>query len=211
MSLASRWDERIVPRLVDRALDDRLTHRWRRAATAPAFGVVLDIGFGSGRNLPFFDSEVEVVLAVEPSDLAWERSADLRAASPIEVQRIGLDGAAIALADQSVDTAVTTWTLCTIPDVTAALGEIRRVLRPGGLFRFAEHSLAPDPAPARWAHRLQPAWGRLAGGCHLTRDAPALVAEAGFDVEVERADYATPSRLSRPFGWFVTGAATVSA
>ncbi|WP_040320258.1 class I SAM-dependent methyltransferase [Aeromicrobium marinum] len=209
MGLAEQWDRHVVPRLVDVALNDRMTHRWRESVAAGARGTVLDVGFGSGRNLPFLDpAVVDRVLVVEPSDVAWERSAAARRAFGRPVERVGLDGAALDLAADSVDTAVTTWTLCTIPDVTSALAEMARVVRPGGTLRFAEHSLAPDAGPRRTARRIQPVWGRLAGGCHLTRDIPRLVADAGYEVTLTQTRYATPLRATRFSSWFVTGSAT---
>ena len=170
-------------------------------------GDVLEIGFGSGSNLPHYGDGVASVLAVEPSDRAWDlaqtRIADFRR----PVQRIGLDGAHLDLPDASVDAVVSTWTMCTIPDLTAALAEVRRVLRPGGCLHFVEHSLAPTSRVAGVQRWIQPGWGRVAGGCHLDRDIPTLLSKAGYAVPDLKQRYVSALWPARPFGWFVTGSA----
>lgn len=207
MRFRERWNERVVPRLVDVALDKRISAGWRDLATADLGGKVLELGFGSGLNLDHYGPKVRSVLAVEPSELAWSRAREPIARFGRPVERIGVDGARVALPDISVDAVVSTWTMCTIPDLTAALAEVRRVLRPEGTFSFVEHSLAPTPRVATVQHRLQPWWGSLAGGCHLDRDIPAHVLAAGFEVPDLMQRYAASSVLARPFGWFVSGRA----
>lgn len=210
MAPSSWWTEQVVPRAVDVALSERATHPWRETVCGGAAGVVLDVGFGSGRNLSHYPAAVSEVLAVEPSDVAWAKAAERLARFGRPVRRVATDAARLPLADGSVDTAVTTWTMCVIPDLETALAEVRRVLRPGGSLRFVEHSLAPEPVVRRVQHGLQPVWGPLAGGCHLNRDLPALVSAAGFTLgELERR-YVSRVWPVRPFGWFVTGAATPS-
>jgi ubiquinone/menaquinone biosynthesis C-methylase UbiE len=145
-------------------------------------GEVLEIGFGSGLNLPFYPDTVTRVAAVEPSDVGWRLASKRLAAARVPVERAGLDGQSLPFADDSFDAAVSTWTLCTIPDVARALVEIRRVLKPGAPFRFVEHGLAPDPGVQKWQHRLEPMQKRIAGGCHLTRPIVDLLTTAGFDV-----------------------------
>ena len=200
------WEARALPRLVDLVLADDGARRYRDRATAGLAGVVVELGFGSGRNLPHYPGSVERVLAVEPSDLAWERAAERVAGFGRPVERVGPDGASLPLPDTSVDAVVSTWTLCTVPEVEAALAEARRVLRPGGELRFVEHALAPDPVVRRTQRAVQPVWGAFAGGCHLDRDLPALLADAGFDVDVADARYVTPWP-ARAWGWFVHGTA----
>ncbi|MHB8718417.1 MAG: class I SAM-dependent methyltransferase [Candidatus Dormibacteria bacterium] len=143
-------------------------------------GEVLEVGFGSGLNVPHYPAAVSRVLAVEPADVAWRMARRRVARSPVPIDRVGLDGQALALEDASVDHVLMTWTLCTIPDAGAALAEMRRVLRPGGRLHFAEHGLAADPAVARWQHRLTPLQRRLAGGCHLDRPIADLIEAAGL-------------------------------
>ncbi len=202
------WNDRILPRLVELSLNQRVTGRWRARVCAGVFGDVLELGFGSGPNLRHYGDEVERVLAVEPTELAWRRAQPAVETFGRPVERIGLDGARVDLPDESVDAVVTTYTMCTIPDLTAALAQARRVLRPGGALHFVEHGLSPDAGVAAWQHRLQPVWGRVAGGCHLDRDIPALVAEAGFTLDAVESSYAEEAALARPFQWVTIGRAT---
>ncbi|HET7762493.1 MAG TPA: class I SAM-dependent methyltransferase [Phycicoccus sp.] len=200
------WEDRALPRLVDVVLTDATAGGWRRAVTAGLSGDVVELGFGSGRNLPHYPAAVHRVLAVEPADLAWERARERVGAFGRTVERVGLDGADLPLEDASVDAVVTTWTLCTIPDLGAALAEARRVLRPGGTMRFVEHALAPGGLTRSAQRRLQPLWGPVAGGCHLDRDLPSLLDAAGFAVELDHAGFVVPGPM-RPWGWFVLGTA----
>ena len=214
MTLRRIYDDHLFPRLVDLTLTDPLVGSWRRAACAGLGGDVVEFGFGSGRNLPHYPGRVRTVAAVEPSDTAWKQ-ADGRigefARRGGRVQRVGLDAARLDLPDGSADAVVSTWTLCSIADLGAALREARRVLRPGGQLRYVEHSLAPDASVAQWQRRLQPAWGHVAGGCHLDRDIPALLIDAGFRLTDTRERYVSAVPGSRVVGWFVTGAALPSA
>ena len=146
-------------------------------------GRVVEIGFGSGFNVPLYPSGVTRVLAVEPSATAWRMASKRISSAGIPVEQVGLDGQSIPLDDASCDGALCTFSLCTIPDPAAALAEGRRVLRPGGRFHFLEHALAPDPGVASFQRRVEPLQKRLADGCHLTRDPVALVRDAGFSIE----------------------------
>ncbi len=172
--------DRVLPRIINTACGMKSVEPLRRRVCAGLHGRVVEIGFGSGHNVPLYPSAVTEVVAVEPSDLAWRLSAERRAASRVPIERVGLDGQALPLADDSCDTAVSTWTLCTVPDAPAALGELRRVLKPGGTLCFVEHGLAPDDAVQRWQHRLEPLQKRVFGGCHLTRRITDLLEDAGF-------------------------------
>jgi ubiquinone/menaquinone biosynthesis C-methylase UbiE len=145
-------------------------------------GEVVEIGFGSGHNVPFYPSAISAVSAVEPADLGWKLAAERVLASPVPVRRSGLDGQALGFPDGSYDAALSTWSLCTIPDPVAALREVRRVLKPGGFLRFLEHGLAPDEPVRRWQRRLNPLEMALTGGCHFTRQIPDLLQEAGFTI-----------------------------
>jgi len=165
-------------------------------------GRVVEIGFGSGHNLPLLPDTVERLEAVEPSVLAWELAASRRAASGAAVVQAGLDGRRLDLPDASCDAALCTFTLCTVPDPRAALAEVRRVLKPGGRLHLLEHGLSPDRRVARWQRRLDPLEQRLAGGCHLTRDPVAMVREAGFTSDwVEQAYGPGP----KPWMWLTVG------
>ena len=206
MGVRTWWEERVLPRAVDATLTDVTAGSWRRTTTAGLHGDVLELGFGSGRNLPYYPPEVSRVLAVEPADLAWERARGRRDAFGRPVERVGLDGASLPVPDASVDAVVSTWTLCTIPELDAALAEAQRVLRPGGELRFVEHSIAPGGLTRRVQQGVQPVWGRFAGGCHLDRDITGRLTDAGFRVGLDHAGYVVP-HVMRPWGWFVHGRA----
>jgi SAM-dependent methyltransferase len=176
------YGERVLPRIIDLTCGLKGLRPHRERVCAGLHGRVLELGFGSGLNVPFYPDAVVAVAAVEPADLGWELAAERVAASSVPIERVGLDGQTVPLPDASCDSALSTWTLCTIPDVAAALREVRRILRPGGTFHFVEHGLAPDEQVRRWQHRLEPVQKRIAGGCHLTRPIADLLADAGFTV-----------------------------
>ena len=203
------WTERVVPRLADRSLSMPDIGRLRAVALSGLHGRVLEIGFGSGLNVPHYPAAVTQVDAVEPSDLAWEMSARRRAGSPVTIERTGLDGQRLAAADGQYDAVLSTFTLCTIPDVERALREVRRVLRADGMFHFLEHGLAPDHRVARWQRRLDPWQRRLAGGCHLDRDIPRLVGSHLRVESVTTASLAGPA-VSKPWTHGFVGTAICS-
>jgi SAM-dependent methyltransferase len=181
------WAERILPRLVDRALSTDEVNARRQLACQGLHGRVLEVGFGSGLNLRYYPEGVSEVLAVEPSDLAWRLARPRIERLRIPIRRAGLDGERLDVADGSVDTALSTYTLCTIPDVRVALLEVKRVLRPGGRLNFVEHGLAPEASVQRWQRRIHPLHSRLAGGCHLDRPIDRLILAAGFSLpEIDR-------------------------
>lgn len=177
------YDDQVLPRVIDVALGNKRMGKLRRRALAGLSGTVLEIGFGSGTNVPYYPPAVELVYAVDPALVGRKLAAKRLAASTVTVEFLDLDGTSIPLGDASVDSAVSTWTLCTIPDVDAALREVRRILRPGCRFVFLEHGLSDDPKIARRQHRFNPIQNRIAGGCNIDRDPRALVAAAGFDIE----------------------------
>ena len=193
------WGDHVVPRLVDRALRTSEIGELRVAACAPLRGRVLELGFGSGLNIPCYPTAVTSVAAVEPSDVGWRLSERRRARSAAPIERRGLDGPRLDESDASYDAVLSTFTLCTIPDPVAALGELRRVLRPDGVLCLLEHGLAPDARVAAWQHRLDGVQQRLAGGCHLTRDMPQLVRAAGFETTRLETSYLEGPALARPW------------
>jgi ubiquinone/menaquinone biosynthesis C-methylase UbiE len=177
------YTDHVVPRLVHWALQGGEIEDLRARAVSGLAGTVLEVGFGSGLNLLHYPASVERLWAVEPSDVAWRMARQAIARVPFPVERTGSTAEAIPLPDDAADAAVSTFTLCTVPDVERALAEIRRVLRPGGAFRFVEHGRTAEPRIARWQDRLTPIQKRLAGGCHLNREIDRLVWEAGFRLE----------------------------
>ena len=177
------YAEQVLPRIINLACGMAPGDPLRARVCAGLVGEVVEIGFGSGLNVPFYGSAVTSVAAIEPSDVGWNLAAKRLAASPIRVERSGLDGQSLPFEDDTFDSAVSAWTMCTIPDLPTALAELRRVLRPGGTLHFVEHGLAPDPSVVRWQHRLEPLQKRLFGGCHLTRQIVDLVEAAGFTVK----------------------------
>lgn len=169
------YEDRVLPRIMDRLTGSSGFDALRRDVTAGLHGLVLEIGFGSGTNIAFLPDAVTKVLAVDPAVIGRDMAARRIERRGIPVEFVGLDGAAIDLPDASVDTALSTLTLCTIPDVEAALVEVARVLKPGGTFHFFEHGRAPGPSTRRWQDRLTPLQKFVAGGCHLNRDITALI------------------------------------
>jgi ubiquinone/menaquinone biosynthesis C-methylase UbiE len=177
------YEREVLPRVVDVALRGKQLDALRARVSARLAGEVLEIGFGSGRNVPHYPASVTRVRAVDPALVGRKLAANRVAASTVPVEYVGLDGERLPVEDASIDHVLTTWTLCTIPDVDRALEEIERVLRPGGSLQFLEHGRAPDVSVRRWQDRLTPMQRHLAGGCHLNRAIDELVAGAGLHIE----------------------------
>ena len=176
------YGDQILPRAIDLALRGGEFAGPRARVAAGLEGEVLEIGFGSGLNIPYYPAGLKRVRAVDPAAAGRKLAARRAAACPVPIEYIGADAEALPVGDASVDHVLSTWTLCTIPDANRALAEIRRVLRPGGAFRFVEHGLAPDARVARRQQRLTPLQRRAFGGCHLDRRIDQLVAAAGLEL-----------------------------
>ncbi|KGM39061.1 phospholipid methyltransferase [Aquabacterium sp. NJ1] len=186
MSDESWYDRHVLPYLIDMACGIRPVARQREKVVPLAQGRVLEIGIGTGLNIPFYDkARVARITGVDPAlrmhGLAQKRIAQ----AGLDVDLIGLSAERLPVEDASFDTVVCTYTLCTIPDPAAALAEMRRVLKPGGKLLFSEHGRAPDANVSKWQTRLQPYWSKLAGGCMLDRDVPFLLRDAGFQSDVQ--------------------------
>ena len=202
------YREQVLPRLVEVACGGAQMERWRAHAADGLTGTIVEIGFGSGLNVPIYPAEVTEVLAVEPALVARDRAAGRIAASHAEVRHVGLDGQRLPIDDDACDGALSTFTLCTIPDVGAALAELRRVLRPGGRLHVLEHGISPDAGVARWQRRLDPIQHRVADGCHLTRDPIELLEGAGFEIVSSNSRY---GKGPKPWTWMTTAVAEAPA
>ncbi|WP_123629918.1 methyltransferase domain-containing protein [Salinisphaera orenii] len=175
------YNDVVLPRLCHMAMRNRHFAPYRRRVLSGTQGEVLEIGIGSGLNLPFYGPHVRAIHGLEPSPQLVRIARRAAEHSAGRVTLIEGSAEAIPFDDKSLDTIVTTWTLCSIPHAGRALAEVRRVLKPGGQLLFVEHGLGPDATVAQWQHRLTPLWSQVSGGCHLDRPIQALIAQAGFD------------------------------
>ena len=186
----SFYADRVLPHLTNLACGSKHARKQRERVVPRAYGDVLEIGFGSGLNLPHYDRDkVRRVFGLEPSAGMRRLAAKRIAAAGIEVEFIDLPGEELPLDDNAVDSIVVTYTLCTIPDAVTALRAMRRVLKPGGHLFYCEHGRAPDREVYRWQRRANPAWRLLAGGCNMDRDIPGLLAAGGFSIEDDNRMY----------------------
>jgi len=178
------YDRYILPLLLGTVMGAKPITYQRKKVVPRAEGRVLEIGFGAGHNLPFYDpAKVNHLWALEPSKELRARAARRVAANTIPIEFLDLPGEEIPLEDESVDNVLITYTMCTIPDVTRALSQMRRVLKPGGRMIFCEHGKAPDAEVEKWQHRIEPTWKKISGGCHLARPIPSLITDSGFRME----------------------------
>ncbi len=178
------YDRYVLPHVIHLACGTKPILKQREKVVPHAEGRILEIGMGSGINIPFYDpAKVEKVWGLEPSEGMRVKASEAVEAAPFDLEWLGLPGEEIPLDNDSVDTVVLTYTLCTIPDYGKAVQQMRRVLKPGGKLLFSEHGKAPDGNVQRWQNRINSTWGKIAGGCHLNRDIPAMLREGGFDIK----------------------------
>ena len=199
------YEREVLPRIVDVALSGKQLDRLRGRVAGRLDGEVLEVGFGSGRNVPHYPASVTRVRAVDPALVGRKLAAPRVAASPVSIEYVGLEGERLPVEDQSVDHVLTTWTLCTIPDVDRAVTEIHRVLRPGGSLEFLEHGRAADTNVQKWQDRITPLQRRIAGGCHLNRAIDTLLTDAGLQIDRLDNYYIKGPKV---FGYMYEGTAT---
>lgn len=199
------YQDNVLPRILNKAMDTKVERATRGRVCEGLSGQVVEIGFGSGLNAAHYPSEVTKVLAVEPSKLSMRLAEPRLAALAVPVELAGLDGQHLDLPSEQFDAVLSTWTLCTIPDLATALAEVRRVLKPDGVFHFVEHGHAPDAKIARWQERLEPLNKRIAGGCHLTRTISDDIEHAGF--VIDKLDNYYAKGAPKPWGYMFEGRA----
>lgn len=205
VNLYDRW---VLPPILDLVMRQRPLQKYRREVVAAANGRVLEVGVGSGLNFPLYDKRVEIVFGIDPSPRLLALARRRAAEAGVRAEFLQGSASAIPLADNTIDTVVMTWTLCSIPDPLAALREMRRVLKPDGKLLFVEHGLSPESGIERWQRRLTPIWCRVAGGCHLDRKMDDLIRAAGFDILRLRTEYANGPR---PMTYMYLGCAQLAA
>jgi ubiquinone/menaquinone biosynthesis C-methylase UbiE len=178
----SFYERHVLPYLLHLAMRQKQLLPFRRRVIGAAEGRVLEIGIGSGLNLPLYGSNARSVIGLEPSPELLRMALKCAGNPLVAIEFLEASAETVPLDDGSVDSVVTTWTLCTIPNAPRALAEVRRVLKPDGALLFVEHGRAPEPGVARWQDRLDPLWSRVAGGCHLNRKIDDLISASGFRI-----------------------------
>ena len=190
------YEKYVLPKLIDSACGQKPMRELRARYVPQATGDVLEIGIGSGHNLRHYGAGVRSLTGLDPAAELTGKARERAAALGLAVEMLGVSGEEIPADDARFDTLVCTWTLCTIPNVYAALREMRRVLKPGGRLIFIEHGRAPEPQVVRWQRRIEPVWKKIGGGCHLTRKADELIGDAGFELRTLDSGYEPGPRFA---------------
>lgn len=178
------YDKYILPHFLNCACGSKPINYQREKVVPMAEGLVLEVGIGSGLNIPFYDTaKIDKIIGLDPSEELNRMASKVAEKSGVPVEFMVSGAESIPLPDNHVDTVLVTFTMCTIPDVASANKEMLRVLKPGGKMIFCEHGLAPDAGVSKWQDRLDPIWGKIAGGCHLNRNIPSLIEDAGFNID----------------------------
>jgi SAM-dependent methyltransferase len=178
------YDRHILPHVLNCACATKPIRKQREKIIPLAHGDVVEIGIGSGHNLPYYNQDkVTKLIGIDPDEYVWKKAAPNRAQFHKPLERLGLSGESIPLPDACADTVVVTYSLCTIPDPALALGEMKRLLKPGAKILFCEHGQAPDGNVHKWQTRIDPMWKRISGGCHSGRDIPSLLKSAGLKID----------------------------
>lgn len=202
------WYENFVlPRLINLIMQNDIAAGEREKFVHLAYGSVLEIGIGSGLNLPFYGPQVKSLCGLDPSQKLWHLGRERVVKVPFPVEYIMCSGESIPMPDQTFDTVLITWTLCSIPDPQQALTEMRRVLKPEGQLIFVEHGLSPDRRIQAWQNRLNPLWRRIAGGCHLNRSIDTLIEAANFRITRIEKGYV---KGGKPFSFIYEGLAQLA-
>ena len=203
----SFYERRVLPWLIDLCMRNKEARRYRERIIPRATGRVLEVGVGSGLNLPFYGAGVRHLFALEPSPQLRKMASRRTRGTPFTVEFLDRSAEEIPLERGSVDTVVTTWTLCTIPNAVRALEEMKRVLKPSGSLLFVEHGLAPEPGVQAWQHRLNPLWNRIGGGCNLDRKIDELIVQSGFRLADLETEYA---KGPKPMSYIYCGRAVLA-
>ena len=199
------YDTMVLPRLLDLVMRNKQLMGYRHQTIGAARGHVLEIGVGSGLNLPIYGSAVDQVCGIDPSPELLNHASERLPSARVPVLLVRASAEQLPFSEAAFDSLVMTWTLCSIPDPSAALNEMRRVLKPGGRLVFVEHGLSPEPRITRWQRRLTPYWKRIGGGCHLDRKMDDLMRAAGFRVDALETGY---MKGPKPWTFMYQGSAT---
>lgn len=191
------WYAKIVlPRLIEAGCSQPLLMKLRSQYVPQASGKVLEIGIGTGLNLAYYNKQEVELTGLDPAAELTGQARERAQKLELPIDMLGVSGESIPCEDQAFDALVCTWTLCSIPNVTGALAEMHRVVKPGGKLYFVEHGRAPDAGVARWQQRIEPLWKRIAGGCHLTRAADELISDANFHITESASGYLPGPRIA---------------